>query len=77
LYVVPPTPPLISPVAGSIVAPSLTAGLNVNVPPGVPVTVALLAVPSQKSDRVNEASSSGLTVTVCALVAGQRPVVVY
>ena len=63
MYVVPPTPPDISPVTASIVAPSLTVGLNVNVPPGVPVTVALLAVPSQKSVSVNEASSRGFTVT--------------
>ena len=63
MYVVPPTPPVISPVAASIVAPSLTLGLNVNVPPTVPVIVALLPTPTQKSDRVNEASSSGFTVT--------------
>ena len=77
MYVVPPTPPVISPVAASIVAPSLTAGLNVNVPPTVPVTIALLPTPTQKSDRVNEASSRGLTVTVWVLVAGHSPVVVY
>jgi len=46
------------------VAPSETAGLNAKLPPVVPVIVALLASPSQKSARVNDGSSRGLTVTV-------------
>ena len=59
VYDIPPIPLVISPDVGSIVAPSLTAGLNVNVPPIVPVIVALFDSPTQKSVRVKLASSSG------------------
>ena len=59
----PPIPPVISPVEGSIVSPLVGTGdVNENTPPEVPVTVAEFVLPSQKSVSVKVASSNGLTV---------------
>jgi len=68
---------MISPVTGSMVAPSETTGLNAKVPPIVPVIVALLASPSQKSARVKLASSCRYTSTACVLDIGHNPDVKY
>ena len=44
----PPIPPVISPVEGSIVSPLVGTGdVNENTPPKVPVTVAEFVLPSQ------------------------------
>ena len=53
----PPTPPEIAPVVGSIVAPSPGSGLKLKLPPAVPEIVATAAVPWQKSAIANVASS--------------------
>ena len=65
----PPTPLEISAVLESMMAPSETGGLKKKSPPVVTIFEALLASPSQKSVRVNEASSLGLTVTNVESVA--------
>jgi len=59
------------------VAPSVTAGLKVNVPPGVAMLVAELVDPTEKSVRVNDASSESVTVTFSVEVDGHVPFVVY
>ena len=65
-----------SPVAGSIVAPSVGCGLaKVKVPPKSPVIVAV--PPSQVAVSVKLASSVINTVTSCVLLDGQVPLVVY
>ena len=52
------------PVTESITAASVGTGLNVKVPPGVPVTVAV--APSHVGVIVNEASSEGLIIRLKA-----------
>ena len=60
-------PPVTVPFVGSITAPSVGTGLNVNVPPNVPVTVAV--PPSQVGVIVKPASSEAKTTKLNSGVA--------
>ena len=61
VYVVADVPPVTSPVAESITAPSVGTGFNVNIPPVSPVIVAV--PPSQVGVIVKLGSSAVSTVT--------------
>ncbi len=69
----PPTPPVISPLLGSIVAPSPGTGSKINVPPDVIILVGPLGSPAQKLSKLKDASSSAIPITVTVFMSGQAP----
>ena len=75
MYVAPGVPLVTAPVVAFRIAPSPGSGLNVNVPPVDPIMVAV--PPSQVAVILKDASPVVRTVTVCVLLAGQTPAVVY
>ena len=75
VYVVPGTPLVTSPVAASIVAPSVGTGLKANVPPVSPVIVTV--PPSQVSVVVKAGFAVVSTVTSSVLLDPHAPVIVY
>ena len=75
VYVAPAVPIVISPVIGSITAPSPGGGLKEKVPPGVATET--IVAPTQEGVILKLGSSVSVAVTDCVEEAGQGPFVVY